>query len=196
VAAFVVHRFPQTGIKRSENLHAWVRAGDDVTQERAVKLRLLLYVLVNFRCWKIASLGYVVASLLAPPVTSPSCHQGIVMTGGVLLPAWGISSQIRAPPADRNPEIVDQIVFPLGAAASDLEPIAGRSVDELVGAGGNAAPDLNRSGAEMTEELDESGTTAEEQAVAEAPQYEAEPAGANEGTPRGVRRRPEHAHHR
>jgi hypothetical protein len=29
----------------------------------------------------------------------------------------------------------------------------------------------------MTEELDESGTTAEEQAVAEAPQYEAEPAG-------------------
>jgi hypothetical protein len=108
----------------------------------------------------------------------------------------GISSQIRAPPADRNPEIVDQIVFPLGAAASDLEPIAGRSVDELVGAGGNAAPDLNRSGAEMTEELDESGTTAEEQAVAEAPQYEAEPAGANEGTPRGVRRRPKHAHHR
>jgi hypothetical protein len=89
MAAFVVHRFPQTGIKRSENLHAWVRAGDDVTQERAVKLRLLLYVLVNFRCWKIASLGYVVASLLAPPVTSPSCHQGIVMTGGVLLPAWG-----------------------------------------------------------------------------------------------------------
>jgi hypothetical protein len=53
------------GIKRSENLHAWVRAGDEVTQGRAVKLRLLLYVLVNFRCWKIASLGYVVASLLA-----------------------------------------------------------------------------------------------------------------------------------
>jgi hypothetical protein len=58
-------RFPQTGIKRSENLYAWVRAGDDVTQGRAVKLRLLLCVLVNFRCWKIASLGNVVASLLA-----------------------------------------------------------------------------------------------------------------------------------
>ena len=96
MAAFV-GQVSQTGIKRSENLHAWVRAGADVTQGRAVQLRLLLYVLVNFRCWKIASLGYVVASLLAPPVTSLSCHRGIVMTGGVLLPAWGISRQIRAP---------------------------------------------------------------------------------------------------
>src|SRR5215217_601244 len=81
-----------------------------------------------------------------PPVTSPSCHRGIVMTGGVLLPAGGIAARYLPPPADRNPEIVDQIVFPLGAAASDLEPIAGRSVNEVVGAGGNAAPDLNRSG--------------------------------------------------
>src|SRR5215213_9855661 len=63
-------RFPQTGIKRSENLHAWVRAGDDLTQGRAVKLRLLLYVLVNFRCWKIASLGYVVASAATPSSTA------------------------------------------------------------------------------------------------------------------------------
>ena len=118
------------------------------------------------------------------------------MTGGVLLPAGGIAARYLPPPADRNPEIVDQIVFPLGAAASDLEPIAGRPSTRSSALGGNAVPDLNRSGAEMTEELDESGTTAEEQAVAEAPQYEAEPAGANEGTPRGVRRRPKHSHHR
>ena len=41
---------------------------------------------------------------------------------------------------DRNPEIVDQIVAPLGAAASELEGTVGRSVDEVAGAVGSAAP--------------------------------------------------------
>ena len=35
---------------------------------------------------------------------------------------------------DRNPEIVDQIFGPLGAAASELEGTVGRSVDEVAGA--------------------------------------------------------------
>jgi hypothetical protein len=91
---------------------------------------------------------------------------------------------------DRNPEIVAQIVSPVGAAASELARTAGHSVDEVVGAVGSAAPDLNRSVAEMIGGPDESGATAEEEVVAEATQHEAEPAGANEGTPRGVRRRP------
>ena len=91
---------------------------------------------------------------------------------------------------DRNPEIVAQIISPLGAAASELTRTAGRSVDEVVGAVGSAAPDLNRSVAEMIGGPDESGATAEEEVVAEATQHEAGPAGANEGTPRGVRRRP------
>ncbi len=109
---------------------------------------------------------------------------------------------------DRNPEIVAQIISPLGAAASELTRTAGRSVDEVVGAVGSAAPDLNRSVdevvgavgsaapgskrsvAEMIGGPDESGATAEEEVVAEATQHEAAPEGANEGTPRGVRRRP------
>jgi hypothetical protein len=91
---------------------------------------------------------------------------------------------------DRNPEIVAQIVSPVGAAASELARTAGHSVDKVVGAVGSAAPDLNRSVAEMMGGPDESGATAEEEVVAEATQHEAEPAGAKEGTPRGVRRRP------
>ena len=90
---------------------------------------------------------------------------------------------------DRNPEIVAQIIPPLGAAASELGRTAGRSVDEVSGAVGSAAPDLDRSLAEMIGGPDVSGATAEEQAVVEAPQHEAEPAGANEGTPRGLLRR-------
>ena len=89
---------------------------------------------------------------------------------------------------DRNPEIVDQIVGPLGAAASELEGTVGRSVDEVAGAVGSAAPDVDRSVAEIIGEPDESGAIAEEPAVAE-PQHEAEAAGADEGTPRGLRRR-------
>src|SRR5215207_2325552 len=50
---------------------------------------------------------------------------------------------------DRNPEIVDQIVPPLGAAASELERATGRSVDEVSGAVGSTASDLDRSVAEM-----------------------------------------------
>jgi hypothetical protein len=85
---------------------------------------------------------------------------------------------------DRNPEIVAQIISPVGAAASELARTAGHSVDKVVGAVGSAAPDLNRSVAEMIGGPDESGATAEEEVVAEATQHEAE------GTPRGVRRRP------
>jgi hypothetical protein len=86
---------------------------------------------------------------------------------------------------DRNPQIVDQIVGPLGAAASELE---GSSVDEVAGAVGSAAPDFDGSAAEMIGEPEESGAIAEEPAVAE-PQQQAEAAEADEGTPRDVRRR-------
>ena len=87
---------------------------------------------------------------------------------------------------DHNPEIVDQIAQ-LGAAASELEGTVGRSVDEVAGSVGSAAPDVDRSVAEMIEEPDESDATAEEPAVAEP--HEAETAGADEGTQRGLRRR-------
>jgi hypothetical protein len=70
---------------------------------------------------------------------------------------------------DRNPEIVDQIVGPLGAAASELEGTAVRSVDEVADAVGSAPVDLDRSVAE--------------------PQHETEAAGADEEAPRGLRRR-------
>jgi len=111
---------------------------------------------------------------------------------------------------DRNPEIVDQIVPPLGAAASELERATGRSVDEVSGAVGSTASDLDRSVAEMmigepgvsdamtgepgvsdtmTGEPGVSDATAEQQVVVEAPQHEAEPVGSSEGTPRGLLRR-------
>jgi hypothetical protein len=86
---------------------------------------------------------------------------------------------------DRNPEIVAQIVAPLGAAASELEGTVGSSVDEVAGAVGSASVDLDPSVAEMT------GAAAESSAIAEEP-ADAEPqdkAGADEGTPRGSRRR-------
>jgi hypothetical protein len=89
---------------------------------------------------------------------------------------------------DRNPEIVGQIVGPLGAAVSELEGTVGRSVDEVAGAVGSAAPDVDRSVAEMIGEPAKSGAIAEESAV-EEPQDEAEPAEAEKGTPRGLRRR-------
>jgi hypothetical protein len=89
---------------------------------------------------------------------------------------------------DRNPEIVDQIVGPLGAAASELEGTVDRSVDEVAGAVGSAAPDVDGSVAEMIGEPAQSGAIAEEPAVAE-PQHEDEAAGGDEGTPRGLRRR-------
>src|SRR5215208_7727014 len=102
---------------------------------------------------------------------------------------------------DRNPEIVDQIVPPLGAAASELEGTVGSSVDEVSGAVGSTASDLDRSVAEMmtgepgvsdamtgepgvsdamTGEPGVSDAAAEEQIVVEAPQHEAEPVGSNE----------------
>jgi hypothetical protein len=89
---------------------------------------------------------------------------------------------------DRNPKIIDQIVGPLGAAASESEGTVGGSVDEVAGAVGTAAHDLDRSVGEMIGEPEESGAIAEEPAVAE-PQQEAQAAEADEGTRRGVRRR-------
>ena len=41
---------------------------------------------------------------------------------------------------DRNPEIVDQIVSPVGAAASEAVGAVGNSVDEAVGAVGERSP--------------------------------------------------------
>jgi len=90
---------------------------------------------------------------------------------------------------DRNPGIVGQIVPPLEAAVGELAGTAERSVDEVAGTVGGAASQVDRFGEEMTEEPDDSDAIAEEQAVAEAPQYEAEPGRADEGTRRGVRRR-------
>jgi len=90
---------------------------------------------------------------------------------------------------DRNPEIVAQATPPLRATASEPEGTVGRSVDEVAGVVGSAAPDLDRSVAEMIGGPDGSGATVEEQAVAEALQHEAEPIGANEGTPPGLQPR-------
>ena len=90
---------------------------------------------------------------------------------------------------DRNPEIVAQIIPPLGDAASELGRTAGHSVDEVAGVVGSAAPDLELPLAEMIGGPDESGATAEEQAESEAAQHEAQPVGANEGTPPDLLRR-------
>jgi hypothetical protein len=89
---------------------------------------------------------------------------------------------------DRNPEIVEQIVAPLGPAASELEGTVGRSANEVAGAVGSAPVDLDGSVAETIGEPAESGAIAEESAVAE-PQRKAEVAGADEAAPRGLRRR-------
>jgi hypothetical protein len=89
---------------------------------------------------------------------------------------------------DRNPEIVDQIVGPLGAAAGELGGTVEGSVDEVAGAVGSTAGELDRSVAEMIGEPAGSGAIVEGSAV-EEPQDEAEPAEADEGTPRGLRRR-------
>jgi hypothetical protein len=90
---------------------------------------------------------------------------------------------------DSNPEIVGQIVPPLQAAVGELEGTAERSVDEVAGTVGGAAPQVDRFVAETAGEPDEIDAIAEEQALLEAPQYEAEPGRADEGTPRGLLRR-------
>jgi hypothetical protein len=64
---------------------------------------------------------------------------------------------------DRNPEIVDQIVAPLGAAAGELEGTIGRSVDEVADAIGSATDNLGSSVAEMVREPAERGAAAAEQ---------------------------------
>jgi hypothetical protein len=55
----------------------------------------------------------------------------------------------------------------------------------------SAVPDLDRSVAQTLGEPDQSGARAEEPAVADVLQHEAEPAGPNEGAQRGARRRPQ-----
>src|SRR4030095_7989872 len=58
---------------------------------------------------------------------------------------------------DRNPEIVDQIVGPLGAAAGELQGTVEGSVDEVAGAVGSTAGELDPSVAEMIGEPAKSG---------------------------------------
>ena len=71
---------------------------------------------------------------------------------------------------DRNPQIVDQIVAPLGAAASELEGSVGRSVDHVADAVESAAVSLNSSVAETVREPTERGAVAEqERTTDEAP---------------------------
>jgi hypothetical protein len=62
---------------------------------------------------------------------------------------------------DRNPEIVGQIVAPLGAAASELEGTVG-SVDEVADAVGSAAVNLDSSVAETVKEPAERSAVAEQ----------------------------------
>jgi hypothetical protein len=54
---------------------------------------------------------------------------------------------------DSNPEIIAQIISPLGAAASELTRTAGRSVDEVVGAVGSAVPELSRTAGRSVDEV-------------------------------------------
>jgi hypothetical protein len=89
---------------------------------------------------------------------------------------------------DRNPEIIEQIVAPLGAAASELEGTVGRSVDDVVDALESEAPELEDFVTEVTGETGESGALAEEEVADEAPEYEAEPGRVTEKAPRSVRR--------
>jgi hypothetical protein len=58
----------------------------------------------------------------------------------------------------------------------------------------SAVPDLDRSVAQTLGEPDQSGARAEEPAVADVLQHEAEPAGPNEGAQRGARRRRKQQH--
>jgi hypothetical protein len=90
---------------------------------------------------------------------------------------------------DRNPEIIDQIVAPLGAAASELEGAVGRTVDDVAGAVGSGSVNVGGAVGEMVGEPAESGAIADEPPVAE-PQQTADAAGSDE-TPRGLRRRRE-----
>jgi hypothetical protein len=54
---------------------------------------------------------------------------------------------------DSNPEIIAQIISPLGAAASELTRTAGRSVDKVVGAVGSAVPELSRTAGRSVDEV-------------------------------------------
>ena len=68
---------------------------------------------------------------------------------------------------DRNPEIVEQIVAPLGAVASELEGTVGRSVDEVADAVESAAANLDSSVAEIVREPAERSAVAEQERITE-----------------------------
>ena len=68
---------------------------------------------------------------------------------------------------DRNPQIVDQIVAPLGAAASELEGSVGRSADHVADAVESAAVNLDSSVAETVREPTERGAVADQECTTE-----------------------------
>ena len=68
---------------------------------------------------------------------------------------------------DRNPQIVDQIVAPVGAAASELKGTLGPSVDQAADAVGSAAVNLDSSVAEMVREPDEPAARPEKERTTE-----------------------------
>lgn len=90
---------------------------------------------------------------------------------------------------DRNPEIVGQIVPPLGAAAGELGRAARRSVDELAGAVETAAPGLGGSTAETVEETGGRAASPGEPVVGMAPVTANESSGIDAGRSRGLKRR-------
>lgn len=89
---------------------------------------------------------------------------------------------------DRNPEIVGQVVPPLGATVGELGRAAGGSVDELAGAVETAGPGLGRSIGERVEEAGESAA-APEPVVGTAPVAQDESTGADAARSRGLKRR-------
>jgi hypothetical protein len=127
-----------------------------------------------------------------------------VQLGGVHLEIKGVEAQVLLKvrldkiaeiinrvlsTVDRNPEIVGQIVPPLGAAARKLGQSAESSVEELADAVETTDPGLRRSVAETAQDTGESATASAAHAVAGAPVPDEESAGAVERTSRGLLRR-------
>jgi hypothetical protein len=127
-----------------------------------------------------------------------------VQLGGVHLEIRGVEAQVLLKfrlekvaeiinrvltTVDRNPEIVGQIVPPLGAAAGELGRAAEGSVEELTGAVETTAPAFGGSMTEAVREAGESAAAPAENPRAGAPTPDDESATAAEGTSRGLRRR-------
>jgi len=70
---------------------------------------------------------------------------------------------------DRNPEIVNQIVAPLGAAAKELEGTAGRSVDKVADTVGSTADNLDGSTADVVSKPAERGVAEQGRTTEEVP---------------------------